>query len=289
MAAGDCLPVAIARWLLSKTELSCAFLSVIYLLIIIADMLLQELVPQQCGAEASSEIKLWKFIYDKADLSFLIFFACEIILRLIAEGFRAYFKSPLNCIDSCTVSSSLVIAVLSTQFDDLSSFGVLRLFRLTRIVKMVGAYNRLITMRDRWRTRMWERRIHKSEAKSALIWRDSGDLVKCEPPRAGEDGFHLFLSHKWTHAQDNAVSIKTALSNLVPSCRTFLDVDDLENMKDLEIHVRRSDVFVVIVTDKCVPRTARHFPKPHTPYPCCPMPHTMHRKGIALRTLRAVH
>ena len=227
-------------------------------------------------------MELWKRTYELVDVSFLSIFAVEISLRLVGEGARAYFRSPLNVIDSATVASSLVLAVLSSLFDDLSSFGVLRLFRLTRIVKMVGAYNRLVKMRDRWQTRMWQRRVQRSEAASALVWCDDGEPVRLQPPKASslaaEEGaqraaeemgattttsaatnaanaaadafpsYHLFLSHKWAHAQDNAVSIKTALQSLVPSCCTFLDVDDLGDIKDLERCVRHSDVFCVIVT-----------------------------------------
>ena len=245
--------VRAARWLLVRIELTTAFLSVAYLVLIVADMFLSELTDSQsCSAEVEHTAFMvsWRRSYEWADLAFLLFFAFEIMLHLIAEGVRGYLRSPLNSIDAITVCSSLVLAVLSMRYTNLSSFGVLRLFRLTRIVKMVGAYNRLVAMRDRWQTRRWKKRIQRSEAASALVWQDSGELIKMAPPKEGERGFHLFLSHRWMHAQDNAVSIKTALRNLVPSCRIFLDVDDLHDLNDLEKEVARSDVVLIIVTAK---------------------------------------
>ena len=81
-------------------------------------------------------------------------------------------------------------------------------------------------------------RIVQRSGRVSTSWDESGDVIKLALPQAGSHGFHVFLSHKWTHAQDNAVSIKTALRNLVPSCRTFLDVDDLHDLSHLEDHVK---------------------------------------------------
>lgn len=237
----------IAAAVLSRTELASAILSVIYICIIAADMVLGEVFVDACKAAQSSAMQLWTDVYTISDLSFLSLFACETCLRVFVEG-RAYFRSPLNSIDSVTVTSSLVLAIYSMSSPEISSFPLLRLFRLTRIVKMVGAYNRLVAMRDRWRTNVWKKRVQDSERRSTLVWSAGGTPVELSPPSAGEKGFHLFLSHKWAHAQDNAIAIKGALSSLVPSCRIFLDVDDLESMDAIEKHVAASDVVVVFVT-----------------------------------------
>ena len=42
-----------------------------------------------------------------------------------------------------------------------------------------------------------------------------------------QQAYHLFLSHAWPAAQDRVRIIKERLAECVPSCRTFLDVDDL--------------------------------------------------------------
>ena len=40
--------------------------------------------------------------------------------------------------------------------------------------------------------------------------------------------FHLFLSHTWAQGQSDMRVVKQRLKEIVPSCRTFLDVDDLK-------------------------------------------------------------
>ena len=40
----------------------------------------------------------------------------------------------------------------------------------------------------------------------------------------GSPGFHLFLSHVWAHAQDQAGTIKHMLRSHYPSLRCFLEV-----------------------------------------------------------------
>ena len=101
----------------------------------------------------------------------------------------------------------------------------------------------------------------KSELVHAtLVWRETGQQVVLEPPSeaaassaTGQNkGYHLFLSHKWEHAQETASAIKAALRALVPSCRVFQDVDELDDVRKLESAVSNSDVVVVIVTDKYV-------------------------------------
>ena len=47
-----------------------------------------------------------------------------------------------------------------------------------------------------------------------------------DPPARG--GWHLFLSHIWKHAQDQCGTLKSLLHTMLPSCRVFLDVDDLK-------------------------------------------------------------
>ena len=69
------------------------------------------------------------------------------------------------------------------------------------------------------------------EMSISQLVRSDGTPVVLEPPHAGqENGYHIFLSHVWTYAQDQAGTIKSMLRSLVPSCVTFLDVDDLQDI-----------------------------------------------------------
>ena len=61
-----------------------------------------------------------------------------------------------------------------------------------------------------------------------LKYATTGKWVVCttlDDPQA----FHLFLSHAWPAAQDRMRIIKERLLECLPSCRTFLDVDDLKS------------------------------------------------------------
>jgi hypothetical protein len=89
-----------------------------------------------------------------------------------------------------------------------------------------------------------------AEMKQAhLEWREGGGTVQLVPPNA-PGGYHLFLSHVWRYAQDTAGTLKSTLRSLVPSCVTFLDVDDLEDISKLEECIEASNVVLIIVTDR---------------------------------------
>ena len=74
-----------ARWVIKRTELTCACLSIVYLGIIASDLIISELVGDQCEGVTEGQ-RQWSQIYGLLDLSFLIFFSCEILLHLIADG-----------------------------------------------------------------------------------------------------------------------------------------------------------------------------------------------------------
>jgi len=91
-------------------------------------------------------------------------------------------------------------------------------------------------------------RLRRDVDQSRLTWDDGYTPVMLRPP-TNPNGFHLFLSHVWKHAQDQAGTIKSSLVSLVPTCKVFLDVDDLEEVSRLEEYVQQTDVMVVIVTE----------------------------------------
>lgn len=55
--------------------------------------------------------------------------------------------------------------------------------------------------------------------------------------------WHLFLSHSWRTGQYPAAIIKKELSMLLPGCRIFLDVDDLDDISKLEEYIRPQTPF----------------------------------------------
>ena len=93
------------------------------------------------------------------------------------------------------------------------------------------------------------RRIILELAAPRLTFSDGVPIVLKPPMAAAADGFHLFISHVWKDAQDQAGTLKSALRGLVPSCITFLDVDDLKEISKVPEYVKASDVMLVLVTE----------------------------------------
>ena len=74
-----------------------------------------------------------------------------------------------------------------------------------------------------------------------------GNVVNLHPPKS-IDGFHLFLSHVWAHGQDQMATIKGMLHTMLPSCETFLDVDNLTDISNLEKHILETDLILIFCT-----------------------------------------
>ena len=61
--------------------------------------------------------------------------------------------------------------------------------------------------------------------------------------------FHLFLSHAWPAAQDRMRIVKARFLEALPSCRTFLDVDDLKSGSGTA-EVDKSECILVFCTNE---------------------------------------
>jgi hypothetical protein len=59
---------------------------------------------------------------------------------------------------------------------------------------------------------------------------------------------HLFLSHVWGSAQDQAALIKRTLQLLLPGVKVFLDIDNLEEIGDLERYVKESQCVLIFLS-----------------------------------------
>ncbi|XP_076258405.1 calcium voltage-gated channel subunit cacophony isoform X3 [Rhynchophorus ferrugineus] len=79
------------------------------------------------------------------NILFTFFFLCETILKLIAFGFKNFFKDPWNTFDFVTVIGSIVDAMV-VEFgiygrliwkDNFINVGFLRLFRAARLIKLL--------------------------------------------------------------------------------------------------------------------------------------------------------
>ena len=64
----------------------------------------------------------------------------------------------------------------------------------------------------------------KSASAVQLRWRFGGGLVESMPLQRNH--YHVFVSHNWSSAQDQARIVKAGLTRIVPGLTVWLDVDD---------------------------------------------------------------
>ena len=75
-----------------------------------------------------------------------------------------------------------------------------------------------------------------------LRYKGDGSVVTFPP--LGPQRYHLFVSHTWAQGQDQMRIIKQRLKEMVPTCVTFLDVDDLDQGAGGE-YVDKSSVILI--------------------------------------------
>jgi len=72
-----------------------------------------------------------------------------------------------------------------------------------------------------------------------------------QPPELSLDSkrkWHLFLSHVWLSGQDQVGNIKNVLIRMMPGCKIFLDVDDLEEIGELANYVEASQSMLIFLS-----------------------------------------
>ena len=68
-----------------------------------------------------------------------------------------------------------------------------------------------------------------------------------QPRFLADDNYHAFISHQWSHSQDQAHTIKADLTALVPSLRVFLDIHDLTDIGALETLIDSTDTVIIFL------------------------------------------
>ena len=81
-----------------------------------------------------------------------------------------------------------------------------------------------------------------------LKFKKNGKDVVCKV-LADAQAFHLFLSHAWPAAQDRMRIVKARFLEALPSCKTFLDVDDLKSGSGTA-EVDKSECILVFCTSQ---------------------------------------
>lgn len=73
------------------------------------------------------------------NVGFTVFFALEMVIKLVGYGHRQYFQSASNCVDAALVAGSIVSAALNS-----GTIGtMLRIFRIARVFRLVQSSGRV--------------------------------------------------------------------------------------------------------------------------------------------------
>ena len=92
--------------------------------------------------------------------------------------------------------------------------------------------------------------IRRAARLRRLKYVKDGKWVELAPAGGGDpQAFHLFLSHAWPAAQDRMRIVKARFLEALPSCRTFLDVDDLKSGSGTA-EVDKSECILVFCTSQ---------------------------------------
>ena len=93
---------------------------------------------------------------------------------------------------------------------------------------------------------LMHRRSRRAIEKSMLRLRSSG-----RPPAlqlGPNERWHLFLSHTWGSGQDQAHALKEQTLRMLPSCKVFLDVHDLDDIDKLEQYIAATAVILLFIS-----------------------------------------
>jgi len=155
-----------------------------------------------------------------------------------------FFCSILYKFDALTTGQGIQLAMTGEQKDDYIVSALLLSFIL--ILSVVGSLIFAVCL-----VAVQIIVEIKNNAKLRRIkYSATGKWLELEPAGGGDpQAFHLFLSHAWPAAQDRMRIVKARFLECLPSCRTFLDVDDLKSGSGTA-EVDKSECILVFCTNE---------------------------------------
>tara|TARA_B110001452_G_C15229472_1_gene425963 strand:- start:192 stop:2633 length:2442 start_codon:yes stop_codon:yes gene_type:complete len=273
-----------ARRILQKHEVHLACFSVVYLIIILVDLVMEEIYEE---GESPFAQGTWFTILDTA---FSVGFLSELLLRVAVEGFR-YLRSCINVVDASTIVLSLILAILTLTDTMDMNFSVMRLFRLIRLIKVAIAINRVRQRTLQWRDVTakyvadppkcdWARarRINRARfsatasqqapgtssrprsltrqmsARVATAASSSQELATVPSAKKPSKKFAAFLSHYKVEAGSDARYLCDKMQKMLGNVPVFIDSNDLADLNDLRSAVENSEVLVLLATRNALQR-----------------------------------
>ena len=261
------------RACLQAGELFSTGLSVLYLLVVFAHIMAEELLTEAAEdclmltsssattgvgedeEEAVLEVFMW------VDLVFLCFFAMEIALHCAVDGPWQHCSSSLQLLDSLAVCASLVLAIMYAVGAIETNLEIIRVFRLLRLFKVAMAVQRLNLRTRKFNERASEahsplprcnwahaRRfvVDSASASTAVTGLRSCPTPMTPPSPPAKKKFAAFLSHYKLEAGADARYLEMVLEASL-GANVFVDSNDLADLSRLFSHgVLRSEVIVLL-------------------------------------------
>jgi len=216
----------------------------------------------------------------------------HLVLLQAAAPYKQASTAFVAVATSLTLACTLVAALLIKMYDELPAemifdfFGFDSAFPLTVIILFFnfGVLFLAFTL-----FALQVRVERRALLKRRLRYVSSHEEVRA-PFIAGPLDFHLFLSHVWGTGQDQMRVVKQRLREMVPELRVFLDVDDLKEIGDLEMHVERSHTVLVFCSlgyaDSSVRNIAFRSPREQRAEPRERRPRALRRHVVCRRCER---
>lgn len=233
-------------WRLVAFDGTLQLLTLAYLGIVIADVI------EAVRSDGSAPNAAWQYHVLRLDVGFLSAGALGLIIGLVMEGPTLYEHSAVaislgHRLIFVAINLSIAIALLMMAEPPVA------LVRISRYLKLVGSYTSFLGVSFNLRVH-WDRLKSMLRLQADLVplrWGDDLQRIRLPPP-FNSSGQHVFISHGWKYAQDTAGTVGARLPSLEVGCRSFLDVNDLDDVAHLEAHVERSDVLLIMLTESYI-------------------------------------
>lgn len=222
------------------TELLLSIVSTLYLAVVLADLIFDELYCDERSPEAIRLREAKTDVVTKVDLIFMTFFFCEVSLKVLAYGCNSFLSKWLNIFDLLIVPPTLAFDIylvtleselIESESNPVAAELVLlyRCVRIVRLFRIVAVLRRLLTS-----TSLGQFRRLASHEHPRCSWTEATKQAK-----GGKSGgahapkrFAAFLSHQKREAGGDARFIHDQLQ-LMLGADVFLDSSKLFDLRSL--------------------------------------------------------
>ena len=232
------------RRMLRRHEIAAASISILYLVFIFCQLLIEEMPLKKKTLEDFLDVALL------VDVTFLSWFVLEIAAYTLVEGLGYFRDSKMNCIDASTVLISMVITCLNLTGVLDTRLEMFRIFRLLRLVKVAIAVQRVRARTNKWRRLDMEIMYGPPQCNWSKAKR-YGAAGEAAPKT-----YAAFLSHFKLEAGADARYLEQEMEAMLRA-DVFIDCNDMTDIGAVfRDGVHQSEVLILLGTSHVLTRPA---------------------------------